>query len=391
MSISHSAAIVGIGATEFSQRSGRSTLRLATECITTALADARIDPAEVDGLVTFTMDHNDEQDVARYLGLPSVRFFARTPYGGGGACGTVGLAALAIHGGAADVVVCYRAMNERSEERFGTAAARGYSGGPIASWQLDMSWSEPFGMATPGAHIALAVRRYMYETGATSEDFGRISVLARKHAATNPAARFYGKPISLADHQSSRLIVDPLRLFDFCLESDGGVALVITSQARARRLRQPVVAITAASQGIGHCSSGLASHYRKDPTTPQEIAVVGNTLWKDSRLGHSDIDLAILYDHFSATVLMQLEALGFCDRGHAAGFVRDGGIELGARLPVNTHGGQIGEAYIHGFNGIAEAVRQLRGTAVNQVSNPEHAIVTSGSHVPTSGLILSRL
>lgn len=392
MSICNKAAIVGIGATEFSKRSGRSELRLALEAVTAALADAGISPADVRGLVTFTMDHNDEHAIARSLGLDEVTFFARTPVGGGGGCGTVALAALAVAGGLADVVVCYRAMNERSEERFGAPASSGYGGegGMASSWDLDISWSQPYGMATPAGWIAMSARRYMHEYGATSEDFGRVAVAARKHAATNPAAWFYKKPISLEDHQGSRMIVDPLHLLDCCQESDGAVALVVTSLERAKDIRQTSAVITAAALGIGPAQVGVASHYRQDIGGAAETAVVAKQLWRQSDLTTDDIDLAILYDHFSPAVLMQLEALGFCKPGEGRHFIQNGAIEVGGRLPVNTNGGQLGEAYIHGFNGMAEAVRQLRGTAVNQVPGATHVVVSSGTHVPTSGLILTR-
>jgi len=185
------------------------------------------------------------------------------------------------------------------------------------------------------------------------------------------------------------MIVDPLHLLDCCQESDGAVALVVTSVERARDLPQPPAVITAAAQGSGRDQFVMTSYYRDDIGIP-EMGVVGRELWRQSGLGPSDIATAVLYDHFTPYVLMQLEELGFCGRGEAAAFVADGAIELGGRLPINTHGGQLGEAYIHGMNGIAEAVRQVRGTAVNQVPEAANVVVTAGTGVPTSGLILTR-
>nr|WP_218008915.1 lipid-transfer protein [Nocardia jiangxiensis] len=391
MSLSGAAAIVGIGATEFSKDSGRSEHRLAMEAITAALADADIAPEEVDGLVKFTFDNTYASTVARSLGLRSLRFFPETPAGGGGGCGTVTLAALAVAAGLANVVVCYRAMNERSQQRFGVPRSAPIPGAAVTSGDLDSSWHGPYGLSTPAALIGMSARGYMHRYGATSEDFGRVAVAARRHAATNPAAWFYGKPITLGDHQTSRMISDPLRLLDCCQESDGAVALVVTSAARARRARRPAALVTGAAQGVGSNTVLMSNHYRDDITVTEEIAIVGEQLWAQSGLRPADIDVGILYDHFSPTVLMQLEALGFCGAGEAPDFVREGGIEVGGRLPVNTNGGQLGEAYIHGFNGMAEAVRQVRGSAVNQVPGAEHVVVTSGSHVPTSGLVLSRI
>jgi len=382
-------AIAGIGATEFSKNSGRSELRLAVEAITAALADAGLPPHSVGGLACYAMDNNDPAAVARNLGLDAVTFFVQTPGGGGGACGTVALASLAVRSGIADVVVCYRAMNERSGHRFGQPMTS-TPGSMANSFQVDLSWVAPFGLGTPASQMAMSARRYMHQYGATSEDFGLISVSDRAYAAANPAAWFYQRPITIEDHQNSRVISDPLRLLDCCQESDGAVALVITSVERARDLRQPVVEILGAAQGLGPRWSGMALTERADMAAAADTAVVAGQLWSQSGLSQADIDVANIYDHFTPSVLMTLEALGFCGPGEAPAFIREEGIGPDGRLPLNTNGGQLGEAYIHGYNGIAEVVRQLRGTAVNQVAGARHGVVTSGSHVPTSGLVLGR-
>jgi len=383
--LSGRAAIAGIGATEFSKDSGRSELQLSVEAVLAALADCGLSPTDVDGLVTFTMDGSSEIAVARELGLGELRFFSRVSYGGGAACGTVQQAAMAVATGVADVVVCYRGFNERSGQRFGQTAV--WANAQVNTNGLDNAWTYPHGLTTPAATVAMQARRYLHEYGATSEDFGRVAVADRLHASTNPAAFFYGKPITLADHQASRMIADPLHLLDCCQESDGAVALVVVSAERARDLRQPPATVLAAAQGSAPDQFVMTSYYRDEIGVP-EIGVVGRELWRQSGLGPADIDTAVLYDHFTPYVLMQLEELGFCGRGEARHFIADGAIELGGRLPVNTHGGQLGEAYIHGMNGIAEAVRQVRGTAVNQVPDAERVLVTAGTGVPTSGLVL---
>jgi 17-hydroxy-3-oxo-4-pregnene-20-carboxyl-CoA lyase len=380
------AAVAGIGATEFSKESGRSELQLAAEACLAAIRDAGLTPADVDGLVTFTQDANSEIAVQRELGIGGLRFFARVEYGGGAACGTVAQAAMAVATGQADVVVCYRAFNERSGQRFGQAARA--AGGATAT-DLEMSWHVPFGLATPASWVAMQARRYLYEYGATSEDFGRVAVAMRRHAATNPKAWFHGRPITLADHQESRWIVDPLRLLDCCQESDGGVALVVTSLERALDLPHSPAVISAAAQGTGPDQMMMFSYYSGDIATLPAMGRVGEQLWRQSALAPADIDVAILYDHFTPFVLIQLEELGFCPRGEAKEYVKDGGIGLDGRLPVNPHGGQLGEAYIHGMNGIAEGVRQLRGTSANQLDSVANVLVTAGTGVPTSGLILS--
>ena len=388
MSLSGKAAIAGIGATEFSKNSGRSELQLAAEASRAALADAGLEPSDVDGMVTFTMDNNAEIAVARELGVPSLSFFSRINYGGGAACATVQQAAMAIATGVANVVVCYRAFNERSGHRFGQVSL-GAATMPTSSG-IDNSWSYPMGLGTPAADVAMFARRYMHEYGATSEDFGRVAVADRRHAATNPKAWFYERPITLAEHQASRWVAEPLHLLDCCQESDGGVALVVTSADRAKDLPHGPVLVAGAAQGSGTDQFIMTSYYRDDLTGLPEMGTVGRQLWQQAGIGPADIDVAVLYDHFTPFVLVQLEELGFCGKGEAKDFIRDGAIELDGKLPLNPHGGQLGEAYIHGMNGIAEAVRQLRGEAVNQVNNATNIVVTAGTGVPTSGLILTR-
>src|SRR5271170_740173 len=379
------AAVVGIGATEFSKDSGRSELKLAVEAIQAAVQDAGLKLSEVDGLCTYAMDRNPEIEVFRNIGGRELKFFSRIDYGGGAACAPLLQAALAVHSRVAEVVVCYRAMNERSQYRFGQA----FVPAPVPSAEgANWGWSVPFGLATPASWVAMAARRYMHDFGATSEDFGRVSVACRRHAALNPRAWFYQKPITLAEHQASRWIVEPLRLLDCCQESDGAVAVVVTSADRARDLPHRPAVIRAAAQGAGPDQFTMTSYYRDELTGLPELGVVARQLWRQARIGPAEIRTAVLYDHFTPYVLMQLEELGFCDPGQARDFIADGAIELGGRLPLNPHGGQLGEAYIHGMNGIAEAVRQVRGTAVNQVPGDGPVLVTAGTGVPTSGLVL---
>ncbi len=379
-------AIAGIGATEFSKDSGRSELRLATEAVDAALRDAGIAPAEVEGMVTYSSDTNPDIDIARALGIGELNFFSRIHYGGGAACGTVQQAALAVAAGVADVVVCYRAFNERSGHRFGSGV-QGRPPTPTAEGAHMASYM-PVGLLTPASWVAMAAQRYLQVTGATGEDLGRVAVADRRHAATNPAAWFYEKPITLEDHQASRWIVEPLRLLDCCQETDGAQALVVTSLERARDLATPPAVIAAAAQGSGAGQDMMTSYYRDDLLGLPEMAVVARQLWETSGLGPADMQAAIIYDHFTPYVLYQLEELGFCGKGEAKDFIADGNIELGGGLPINTHGGQLGEAYLHGMNGIAEGVRLVRGTSVNQVPGVEHVVVTAGTGVPTSGLVL---
>lgn len=374
------AAVVGIGATEFSKDSGRSELALATEAVRAALDDAGLAPQDVDGMVTFTMDTSPEITVAQAAGIGELSFFSRVHYGGGAACATVQQAALAVATGLAETVVCYRAFNERSGRRFGSGVQQREPSAEGAA----LGWALPFGLLTPASWVAMVAQRYLHTYGLTPEAFGHVAVVDRKYAATNPAAYFYGAPLTPADHATSRWIVEPLRLLDCCQETDGGQALVVTTPERARDLRHRPAVVAAAAQGAGRAQEQMTSFYRDDLSGLPETGVVARQLWRTSGLRPGEIDVAVLYDHFTPFVLMQLEEFGFCGPGEGAAFVAE------EALPLNTHGGQLGEAYLHGMNGIAEAVRQLRGTSVNQVGGCERVLVTAGTGVPTSGLVLTR-
>ncbi|HVT21712.1 MAG TPA: lipid-transfer protein [Mycobacteriales bacterium] len=380
------AAIVGIGATEFSKNSGRSELQLALEACVAACDDAGIEPSQVNGLSTFTMDTNPESEILRGLGIAELTHFSRIHFGGGAPCATVQYAAMAVASGVADYVLCYRAFNERSGRRFG-AGVQGRPAGVTAE-EAQFSWTSPFGILTPASWVAMFATRMMHEYGITSEDFGRVSVADRRHAANNPAAHFYQQPITLEDHQSSRWIVEPLHLLDCCQETDGGQAILVTTVERARDLKQPAVIIEAAAQGMADDQHMMRSFNRESIVGLPEMGTCARQIWETSGLTPDDIKTAVLYDHFTPFVLAQLEEFGFCKPGEAKDFIADGAIEMGGRLPINTHGGQLGEAYLHGMNGVAEGVRQVRGTSVNQVDGAEHVLVTGGTGVPTSAVML---
>jgi acetyl-CoA acetyltransferase len=370
-SINGLAAIAGIGQTEFSKNSGRSELQLCAEAVRAAIEDAGLRPADVDGSVTFTIDPNDELNLMRSVGIEEMRWTSRTPFGGGGSSATVEHAAAAVVSGAADVVVIYRAFNERSGRRFGQPM-----GGPAPP---AMNWYWPYGLDTPAKAYSLWFQRYMHRYGVKNEDFGRYSVVARTHAATNPNAWYYQRPITLEDHQASRWIVEPiLRLLDCCQESDGGVAIVVTRTDRAKDLRQPVVTVEAATQGNTLQGETIFNYYHEDISRFPEAEYTARQLWNTTGLTPDDIDVAMIYENFSPVVFYQLEAYGFCGPGEAKDFIAEGNIGLDGKLPVNTNGGLLGEGYIHGMNNILEGVRQLRGTAANQVASAQRVLCAAG-------------
>ena len=380
------AAIVGIGQTEFSKNSGRSELQLAAEAVKAALDDAGLSPSDVDGMTTFTMDTSQEIEVARAVGIGDLTFFSRIEYGGGAAIGVMHQAMMAVATGAAKTVVVYRAFNERSGRRYSVGISEGIVTADLIHW----SWYLPFGLLTPASWVAMFTRRYMHEYGCASRDLAEVAVSARKHAVNNPDAFFHGRELSIEEHQASRLIADPLRLYDCCQESDGGAACIVTSVERARDLPHPAAVMRGAAQGAGADQENMTSFYRPDISYLPEMDLVAKQMYEMSGLGPDDVDAAIIYDAFTPIVLFQLESFGFCGRGEAKDFVKGGNLEVGGRLPTNTNGGQLSEAYIHGMNGVNEGVRLIRGTSVNQPDKADHVLVTGGVGVPTSGMVLGR-
>jgi acetyl-CoA acetyltransferase len=381
------AAIVGIGATPFTKNSGVSELQLASECVAAAIADAGLAPDDVDGLVTFSLDTNDEIEVARAVGIGDLTFFSRIPYGGGAAIGIVHQAAMAVATGSARAVVAYRALNGRSGQRY----SQGVGGDIVTSDLIHWSWYMPSGLMTPTSWVAMFTQRYMHEFGAKGTDLAQVAVSTRKHAVNNPAAFFHGRPLTIEDHQSSRFIVEPLRLYDCCQETDGGCAVVITTPERARDLPQPGALIRGVAQASAADQEQMTSFYRPSITTLPEMDLVAKQVYEMSGLSPGDVDAAVIYDAFTSIVLWQLESFGFCGVGEGKDFVQDGNLEVGGRLPTNTHGGQLSEAYIHGVNGINEGVRLIRGTSTNQPEKNDHVLVTGGVGVPTSGMILGKM
>jgi acetyl-CoA acetyltransferase len=375
------AAIVGIGQTEFSKNIGRPERTVALEAIRSALQDAGLDSSQVDGLVRFDMETTTEVEIARNLGLENVRFFSEIAYGGGAGCGTVAHAAMAVATGQASVVVCWRARNRGSGGRPWAATGSGVGG--------DAQFTAPYGLVRPVDQIAMLARRHMHEFGTTSEQLGAVAVAARKHAVANPNA-LMREPMTIADHQASRLISEPLRKFDCCLETDGALAVVVTSVERARDLRQAPAVVLAAAQGMGPEHTVMTDyhgpHFLQTPST-----WAARDLFASAGVAPADVDCAQFYDAFTPLVLLSLEEFGFCKPGESGPMAASGALEWpDGALPSNTSGGGLSEAYVHGFNLVLEGVRQIRGTSTSQVEDAEISLVTSGAGVPTSALLLCR-
>ncbi|MFT5483859.1 MAG: acetyl-CoA acetyltransferase [Halieaceae bacterium] len=386
--IKDKAVIVGVGNTEFSKNSGVSELSLAVQAVKIALDDAGLAPSDVDGMCTFTMDSNDEIEVARALGVGDLTFYGRAHYGGGAATSTLHQASMAIATGMAETVVCYRALNGRSGHRF----SGGVSGNIVTADAMHWGWYMPYGLLTPASWVAMFTQRWMQLTGVTKDALYEVAKTTRDYGANNPAAFFYGETFDRAEYDAQRPICDPLQLYDCCQESDGGSAVIVTTPERARDLKQPGVAIRGVAQCAAKDQEQMTSFYREEFAGIPEMEHAASDVYAMSGMSAADIDCAVIYDAFSPIVLWQLEAWGFCGKGESGDFVADGALRPGGRLPTNTHGGQLSEAYIHGVNGIVEATRLVRGTSVNQPEKSiEHALVTSGVGIPTGGAILGKL
>ena len=374
-------AIVGIGLTPFAKKRDRSELDAGCEAIKLALDDAGLSPRDVDGMVRYEIESNTQEKYARALGIENLRFYGSVEYGGGAGCGTILHAATAVAAGAADVVVCLRSRN------------RGSGGRPWAktgNWvEGDWQFSSPYGLVRPVDQVGLLARRLMVEAGVTREHFGAAAIAVRKHAQPNPMA-LMRKPLTMEDYLAARMIADPMCLFDCCLESDGSLACVITSAERARDLRQRPAFIHAAAQGMGPNASIMTNYYKRDFLSTANT-YVARDLWRRSDIQAADVRCAQLYDAFTPLILVSLEEFGFVKPGEAGAFALDGQLEWPhGRLPINTSGGSLSEAYVHGVNLITEAVRQIRGAAINQVQDCESVLVTSGAAVPNGALLLRR-
>ncbi len=380
LTIKDRAAIVGMGETEFGKGLAGSEMELACRAIRTALDEAGIAAHEVDGLSCSNMEATHEEDLADTMGFGDITFFSRIPAGGGGGCGTVGQAAMAIATGQAKVVVVWR-----SRKRSGRASrVWGKTAQEVTDYE---AWLRPFGMIRPVDDIAPMARRYMHDFGATREDLGRIALTFRANANQNPRAMMQAKTLTMEQYLGARWISEPLCLFDCCLETDGAVAFVLVSAERAKDCPTEPAYVHAFAQGITPGSSLMANYNLEDPYRLQTYAAA-TRLWRDSDIQPDDVKVAQIYDAFTPEVLWSLEGFGFCERGEAADFVRRGEIGPGGKLPLNTAGGSLSEAYIHGFNLISEAVRQVRGTSTAQVDDVDSAFVCSSEGVPTSAIVL---
>jgi len=385
-----SACLVGMGQSEYTRWGGitdRSQFQVAAQAVAAAIEDAGLTAAEIDGFASFSDDANSGAQMAVALGAPNIRWSSMVwGGGGGGSIGALSQATAAVESGQAEAVVVYRGLCQGQSRRFGQANPA----------RAGASFVNPFGLFAPPYMLAPLVRRFMHRYPITELHLAEIALNGRANANKNPKAVMHDKSLTLEDYLNARWISEPLRLYDCCLETDGACAVVVTTRERARDLPHPTIEVLAAVHGSGpQWGHGpLGSHNMPDAdyasSNSRELA---KTLYAKAGVAPSDIDTAQIYDHFSGLVLMALEEYGFCGPGESGAFVESGAIRWNSgKLPINTSGGQLSEAYVHGMNLLAEGIRQLRGESTAQVPNARLCLVTGGLGVsPTSSAIIGRV
>jgi acetyl-CoA acetyltransferase len=376
------AAVAGVGYTELSKKSGRSVLSLATEAARGAADDAGLPLAEVDGVVSFSIlnDSVPSEAVATTLALPGLRYVMDFQQGGQSPCFMVQQAAMAVAQGYAENVLVFRALNGRSGVRVGSASLAGGAG----------QFRYPIGYSAYLMYIAMWARRYMHETGATTEDLASVAIAQRAYATRNERA-ILRKPLDLETYLDSPMVADPFRVADCTSEVDGACAILVTSAGRARSLRHPPALIASAAYRAGpRPGLDIGDQLMYGDYTRNFTHLLREELFGRAGLQPRDVDFAEIYDCFTSTVLFGLEGLGLCERGAAGAFVRSGATGQYGQLPVNTNGGLLAEGYLHGMNTVAEAVLQIQGRGGDrQVPRHEVAVVTSGALVDGSALVLT--
>jgi len=375
------AAITGTGATAYTKASGRSVLSLADEAARAAIADAGLTPADIDGVASFMVMHDSAPTVAlaSSLALPGLRWALDVDLGGQAPCHLVVQAAAAIATGQARHVVVFRAMNGRSGPRVGTMQFHGGGAG----------YRYPIGYDAYLMYVAMWGRRFLHETGQGAEDLGAVAVAQRAHAGRNPAA-YRREPLTIDEYLALPFVVEPFRGPDCTVEVDGACAVVVSALDAARDLRHPPAVVAAGGYRAGpRPGLDIGDHLLWDDYTRNYTSHLRDELFGRAGLRPADVQVAEIYDCFTSTVLMGLEGLGLCGRGESGAFVRSGATALDGTMPMNTHGGLLGEGYLHGMNTVVEAARQVQGLAGGrQAPRHEVAVVTSGALMDGSAMLL---
>jgi acetyl-CoA acetyltransferase len=369
-------AIAGLGLTEMGKVYGRSSTSLAAEAVRGAVADAGLALGELDGLlVSSGMKQDVGVGLAAVLGLHELSVLNQVNAFGATAGVMVAQAAQAIAAGAATTVACVFADSPlRPKESAGSTYAAPQHSGRDRAVRGFAGWSVASGAINPNILYALCARRHMERYGTTSEQLGEIAVAQRAWAARNPLAQIR-EPITIADHQDSRWIADPLHLLDCCLVSNGAVAVVVTAADRAADLARPPVHLW----GHGQAHAPRRMHAGSDWGLVTPAARSGPQAMRMAGIGVDDVDVAEIYDCYTYTVLVTLEDYGFCAKGDGGPFVSDGSLAPGGTLACNTGGGQLSSYYMWGFTPLSEAVIQARGAGGDRQAPHNDLLLVSGN------------
>ena len=362
-------AIVGIGETEFSRNSGRTTRAMGAEAIRNAIDDSGLDYDSTSwGITCYAAgDAAGSDTIASDVGI---RLDWQADTGGGGSS-TETLMPIALgvlEAGEADAVIIYRSMNGRTGLRMGGNPPTGVA--RLAPWMpmqgASNMYQSMYGIASPLNMFAMSAVRHMYEYGTTPEQLASVKV-AHSWGASNNLKAYYKQRYTVEDVINSRYMAAPFHLLDCCVETDNAVALVITDIDRARDLKHPPVAI----EGAGGRTHKWRPDYHWNDGPVNQVAGIytKDIVFANAGVGQEDIDATGSYDAFTLTAMLQLEAYGFCEIGEGGTYVSDGSIFLGGRRPNNTSGGHLCETYTHGMNMVTENVRQLRGEVDDYCSN----------------------
>jgi acetyl-CoA acetyltransferase len=345
-------AIVGVGETDYTRGSGRTTRALGTEAVRNAVYDAGLSMADVDGMLSYSgNDSTMSPTIAGDLGI-RLNFHMDVIGGGSSTEALIGIAMGVIEAGMCNTVVIFRAMNGFSQFRIGGTGRDG--GGRLAGGSL---FSQGIGLSSAGQMFAQSFMRHMYDYGTTPEQVAMVKVVHSEHASNNPKA-YYKNRVSVDDVLGSRFICKPLHLLDCCVETDNGTALVVTRIDRARDCRHTPAVIQSV---VGRCCKPRADmHYQSGPISTVAGSYAKDILWPNAGVGPEDIQVTGAYDAFTFTTLLQLEDYGFCKKGEGGDYVSNGTTRLGGARPNNTSGGHLCEGYTHGIAMVIENVRQLR-------------------------------
>ena len=385
-------AIGGIGWTKYTKKSGVSVLTLALEACKNAIDDAGLTVNDIEGIMSYSVnDSINCNSVATQLGIPGLQFLADYSGGGNLSCAIVGTAAMAVATGTARNVLVYRALNGASGIKFGTSNASmiemmSHTG---ACSDAEGQFLAPYGCDIWAMQFAWLARRHMIKYGLTSRQLATVAIASRNHAVLNERA-MKREPITFEDYEKSPMIADPFHVLDCCLTTDGACALLVTSAEQARDLKHTPVYIMGAAQGGGPDTRGISWANSYPDHTITYARYVAPHLFERAGVTVKDIDVAEIYDCFTYSVIAQLEDWGFCKTGEGGAYVEAGGMD--GKMPVNTHGGLLSEAYIHGLNTVVEGVSQIRGEAgARQVKDARVGFVSGGgAGTLGGGLILRR-